>query len=575
MENEDKTRLFKSKEHPLISKTWMLYQPNLGISEFIADLPNLQATLLSNREVKSKHEAVQFLTSDERLSFDPQLLPNIQEGISLVADTVNKGNTIAIYGDFDVDGISGSAILAETLFHIGASVITYIPDRINEGHSLNEEAIHYLNERNVKLIITVDCGTTAFKEVTLARSLDIDVVVTDHHIANEPMPNGVPVVNPGLSNSEYPFKHLTGAGVALKFCEALCAHFGIGVPSYLYILAAFGTIADLGPLIGENRFIVKHGLDLLKDTSHVGIKALAQRANCNLKTVTARDLSFTLIPRLNASGRLGNAKTSLEILTTTDMGEAESLADNLDQLNTTRRNLSNKAIQRAHELVLDNGLKEHPAVFVYDADWHPGILGLVAGRLSDKYGRPTVAACLDADNIRASIRGPKGYEVLDGLLDTGLDFIKIGGHSQAAGFTLQRTKLDVFKEKFRDAIKKQETASITEDPIRYECEITLSDINPENLKFLKSMEPFGQSNPQPVFLTRGLEVYESRTVGKTNDHIKLIVQHGGKRFDAIGFGLGSKYDQLGSKIDAVYKLNENYWGGNVTIQLQIIDFVSI
>ena len=575
MVNEDQKRLFVNEEHPLILKSWVLHKPHSQIAEQRLGLPKLQAALLSNRGVKTTLEAIDFLASDERLSSDPKLLPNIDKGVELVSDAIKSGQTIAIYGDFDVDGISGSAILAETMFHVGASVITYFPHRINEGHSLNKEAIKYLNSKDVKLIITVDCGTTAYEEVVFAMNLDINVVVTDHHIANEPMPDSVPLVNPGLKDSIYPFKHLTGAGVALKFSEALCKNFGINTPNYLYILAAFGTIADLGPLIGENRFIVKRGIDLLRDTDRPGIKALANRAKCNLKTVSARELSFTLIPRLNAAGRLDSAKTSLEILTTHDIGQAESLADNLDQLNTTRRNLSTKAIQVANQLVIDENLQVDPALFVYFADWHPGILGLIAGRLSDKYRRPTVAACLDGDNIRASARGPKGYEILDGLLETKLDFVKIGAHSQAAGFTLKLSEIHMFKELFLQAISKQTNGSLDEDPLKYECEIELSDINTDNLKFLKSMEPFGQANPQPVFLTRGLEVYESRTVGKTNNHIKLIVQQGSKRFDAIGFGLGSKYDQLGSNIDAIYKLGENYWAGNVTIQLQIIDFVGV
>ena len=573
--NEHQTRLFTDEDHPLVSKSWLLKQLHSDEVQQRFKLPKLQAVLLLNRHVNSTDEASQYIASDEALSCDPKLMPNIEEGIQLVFDAIVSGETIAIYGDFDVDGISGAAILAETMNHIGASVITYIPHRINEGHSLNEDAITYLNSKQAKLIITVDCGTTAYKEVSFAKDLGINVVVTDHHIANESMPEGVPVVNPGLTESRYPFKHLTGAGVALKFCEALFDKYGEKMPDYLYILATLGTIADLGPLIGENRFIVKRGLELLKHTNHVGIKALAQKANCNLKTVSARDLSFTLIPRLNAAGRLDSAKISLDLLTTKDVGEAEALCNQLDQLNTNRRNLSTKAIQLANELVTENNLASNSAIFVYSPNWHPGVLGLIAGKLSEKYGIPGVAACQDGDNIRASARGPQGYEILQGLLDTQLDFLKIGGHSQAAGFTLQSSSIDIFEQQFLIAIGAQKAESLANKPIEYECEITLSDVNSDNIKFLKSMEPFGQGNPSPIFLSRQLQVYESRTVGKTDNHIKFIVEQDSNRFDAIGFGLGSRYHQLGNKIDAVFKLTENYWAGNITIQLQIIDFISV
>lgn len=573
--NADQTRLFNDEEHPLMSKRWILKQVHSDATEQLSSMSKIQTALLLNRQITSSIEASHYLTSDERSSCDPNLMPNINDGIGLVVDAINAEQTIAIYGDFDVDGISGAAILQETLTHIGASVITYIPNRVTEGHSLNEEAIQNLNLKNVKLIVTVDCGTTANKEVTFAKTLGINVVVTDHHVANETMPSEVPLVNPGLSESKYPFKHLTGAGVALKFCQALFERYGEKTPSYLYILATLGTIADLGPLVGENRFIVKKGLALLKETDHVGIKALAERANCNLKTVTARDLSFTLIPRLNAAGRLDSANISLDILTTRDIGQAESLSDKLDQLNTIRRNLSTKAIKLASDFVIDNNLTKDPAFVLYNSDWHPGILGLIAGRLSEKYGRPVVASCLDGTNIRASVRGPNGYEVLQGLIDTKIDFIKIGGHSQAAGFTIQSSDVDTFKDQFLKAIQNQQVDSPGVVPVEYECDITLPDINKENIKFLKSMEPFGRANPQPIFLSRQLKVFEARTVGKTDNHIKLIVEQDSKRFDAIGFGLGSRYHELGNKIDAVFKLTENYWAGNITIQLQIIDFISV
>ena len=573
--NANQTRLFNDEEHPLVSRRWILKHIYSDAIEQRFSLPKVQTVLLLNRQVTSSVDASHYLTSDERLSCDPNLMPNINDGIGLVVDAINSGQTIAIYGDFDVDGISGAAILSETMTYIGASVITYIPHRVNEGHSLNEKAIEHLNSKNVKLIVTVDCGTTANKEVSFANTLGINVVVTDHHIANEPMPKGVPLVNPGLLESRYPFKHLTGAGVALKFCQALCERYGKKTPSYLYILATLGTIADLGPLVGENRFIVKKGLAMLKETDHVGIKALAQRANCNLKTVTARDLSFTLIPRLNAAGRLDSANISLDILTTRDIGQAESLSDKLEQLNTIRRNLSTKGIKLANDLVENNNLIKDPAFFLYNADWHPGILGLIAGRLSEKYGKPVVAACLDVTNIRASVRGPNGYEVLQGLIDTKINFIKIGGHSQAAGFTIHSSDVDTFKDQFLEAIQNQQVDSPGVDPVEYECEIKLSDINKDNIKFFKSMEPFGRANPQPIFLSRQLNVFEARTVGKTDNHIKLIVEQDSKRFDAIGFGLGSRYHELGNKIDAVFKLTENYWAGNITIQLQIVDFISV
>ena len=571
----DQTISFEEKNNPVDSEPWRIKQLYPDDLERTFGRPKLQAVLLLNRQIKSSFDAESYLASDERLSCDSKLLPNIDNAIKLVTDAISSGDLIAIYGDFDVDGISATAVLSEILTCIGASVTTYIPHRVTEGHSLNTEAITHLASQNVKLIITVDCGTTAYKEVSFAKSLGMKVVVTDHHIGNEPMPDDVPVVNPGLPESIYPFKDLTGAGVALKFSEALCAKYDIEMPKHLYTLAALGTIADIGPLTGENRFIVKNGLLNLGDTDHIGLKALARKANCNLKTITARDLSFTLIPRLNAAGRLGSADTSLEILITKDIDKAEALSEQLEQINVVRRNLSTKAIKLAKDLVRDNKLSDDPALFICTPDWHPGILGLIAGKLSEEYRRPVVAACVEGENVRASIRSPKGYEVLQGLLDTNIKFLKIGGHSQAAGFTLQFSEIDSFKARFLDAIKKQVVESSASKPIEYESEIMLAEIDKVNLKFFKSLEPFGKANPQPVFLSRGLNVYQSRTVGKTDAHIKLIVGEGSTRFDAIGFGLGLKYHDLGNKIDAIYKLSENHWAGKTTIQLHLIDFISV
>ena len=388
MANEHQTRLFTDEDHPLVSKSWLLKQLHSDEVEQRFKLPKMQSVLLLNRDVNSADEASQYIASDETLSCDPKLMPNIEEGIQLVFDAIISGETIAIYGDFDVDGISGAAILTETMNHIGASVITYIPHRINEGHSLNEDAITYLNSKQAKLIVTVDCGTTAYKEVSFAKDLGINVVVTDHHIANESMPEGVPVVNPGLSESRYPFKHLTGAGVALKFCQALFDKYGETMPDYLYILATLGTIADLGPLIGENRFIVKRGLDLLKYTNHAGIKALAQKANCNLKTVSARDLSFTLIPRLNAAGRLDDPMLSYRLLRAQSTSEASDLARKLDVLNLERRDLTKNAMDIAERKMTASNLEKH-ILILSDEAFTPGIAGLVASRVVDSHHKPT------------------------------------------------------------------------------------------------------------------------------------------------------------------------------------------
>jgi len=568
----NQTRLFNDDDLILKPSKWQIKQNLPHDFEINLNVPELQAHVLFNRGITSQKEAESFLIADDRLNCDHGLLPNISAAVDLVSTKLNTNQRVAVFGDFDVDGISGTAILSDLMSYLGAKHITYIPHRVKEGHSLNESAIHYLKSQDVSLIITVDCGTTAFDEVNLAKSLGINVVITDHHIANERMPDDVPVINPGLPESKYPFQHLTGAGVALKFAEAVCENFNQEPPKHWKVLAALGTIADLGPLIGENRFIVKQGLEMLKDTDMVGIRALARQADVNLSTITARDLSFTLIPRLNAAGRLDSADTSLEILTTKDASRAEYLAGHLEQLNTSRRGLTTKAIKLADKIVAEKELYNSPSIFIHEPTWHPGILGLIAGRLSEKHSRPVVAACTENSFIRASARGPKGFEILQAMIETKLDFLKIGGHSQAAGFMLRLEQIQKFKENFNQNIRSQSKNQIQTTPITYDCEIKLQEINSENLKFLKSLEPFGQANPEPVFLTRKLKVYESRTVGKTGSHIKMVLGDGSTKFDAIAFRLGERFDELGAEINAVYKLRENYWGGQITIQLQVIDF---
>jgi single-stranded-DNA-specific exonuclease len=551
-----------------------LPQPPVGFSAKLG-LPALQALLLYNRGVRGPGEVASYMAADERLLNDPSLLPHMDEAVGLLRRVIEEGSTVAVYGDFDVDGISGTAVICRTVTELGGRALPYIPNRMSEGHGLQPDAIKQLASEGARALITVDTGTTAAQEVAFARSLGMEVIVTDHHLASDEIPVGVPILNPGIVpefGEPYPYTGLTGAGVAFKFAQAACESAGLPFPASLLELAALGTVADVAPLTGENRFIVGRGLELLRHSSNNGINAIAARGDIDLTALVARDLSFGIIPRLNAAGRLDDPSLSLRLLTTQDPGEAADLADRLETLNIERRRLTDVSVRQAEEMVSSGNLGAKAAIVVSSPDWHLGIVGLIAGRLSERHGRPVVAGRLSDGRMRASARGPEGVSVVEAIGTTGLPFVRMGGHAQAAGFTLEEQYLADFEELFPARVAELVPGLVVADAIEYDCELELSAVNYPNFAFISSLAPFGRGNPAPTFMTRTVTVRDARTVGRNSSHLKLRLSGNGSELEAIAFGLGPRLPELDRTIDVVYTIDINDWGGRRRLELKVIDF---
>ena len=531
-------------------------------------MSEVRATLLHNRGVRSAAQVGPFLDLDPKVMRDPLRISGMARAAEMLRGACRGGRTVAVYGDFDVDGLTGTAILCRVVEDLGGNALPYIPNRITEGHGLNESAVRRLAADGAALIVTVDCGTTDAAEVHLAASLGMDAIVTDHHTASASMPGEVPVVNPTIDDG-YPFDGLTGAGVALKLAQAAYGRSLLALPAALLELAALGTVADLGSLVDENRCIVGQGLRSMRLSASVGLEALIRRAGLGASEISTEEMSFSLIPRLNAAGRIEDPAPSLRLLLTTDRVEADSIADRLEKLNSKRRRLTDRGVAEAENMVARSG--QGAGLVVFDPDWHPGILGLIAGRLADSYGRPAVAAGLLNGDVRASARGPEGSMVFDAIRATGLPFLRIGGHPQAAGFSLARRHMDEFTRLFPQMVARVRKGPPQVAQIEYDCELGFREISFETHRFTSSLGPFGRGNPVPMFLSRNVRVERSRAVGRDGSHLQLGLESGGVRMKAIAFRQGSRRDELGDRADLVYSIDVDCWQGERYLQLKVAD----
>ena len=553
----------------MTAKVWRQKStPPPGFASAIG-LPAFQSHLLFNRGIRRADQVEPFLTADSRLRNDPWLLPDMARAVGRVERAVTAGETIAVYGDFDTDGISGTALLSHALRGAGAAVVPYLPDRTSEGHGLNEGAVRGLRDRGASLLITVDCGSDAVAQVELAAAIGLDTIITDHHSLPSALPAPAALVNPQRPDSAYPFDHLTGAGLACKLVEALWTALGRSEDEHVMALAALGTVADVAPLVGENRYLVKRGLEALNRTQHPGLQALVTGAKLRLGTLDTESLSFGLIPRLNAPGRLADPALSLRLLMTSDAAEAVSLTEELNRLNAERRRLTERAVQEAQEQ-LDHEFRPS-IIFVTGEGWKPGILGLIASRLSEQHRRPAVAVSLDGDACRASARSIPEFNIIEALSASEGLFTRYGGHAQAAGFTIPRVHLPALK---RELIRKADEVLPDAAPppaIEIECEISPALLHGGHMDFVQSLAPFGEGNPAVVFLSRYLRVLESRTVGREGRHLKMRVGRDGSSSDAIAFNQGHRIADTRGLVDLVYTAAIDHWGGRPKLQLTVVD----
>ena len=539
---------------------------NLGLDSF-------SAQLLFNRKIETLKQVEMFLNPNHDSLINPYDLPEMELAVERIKTALENNESIGVFGDFDVDGISATAILLSTLNDFGISAFPYIPNRVSEGHGLNRKSLDYFTSKNVSLIITVDCGTTDLDEVSNAKSMGIDVIITDHHLPLESRPNSAALINPNLPESNYSNKNLTGSGTAFKLATAIYNSFKKPIPNTLIQYAALGTISDVGILNPENRFIVSEGITQMRNTQSIGLKALAEKSGTNLNTITSQDDAFKLIPRLNAPGRLENAIIALEILTTTDENTAHKVAIELESLNEKRKSMTSKSIFQARNQTKSNqlGIDIQEIIIVQHNDWHPGIIGLIANQLSEQFSKPAIAIATNGKNSKGSARSVVDFNIIEALKECSDILTKFGGHSKAAGFTIDETFIPELIKRLANTSNKKHSSE-SKSKFEIECTTTVKEVI-NHFEFILSLEPFGPGNPTPIFLSQRMKVINAKTVGHTKDHLKMTLSDNEKYYDSIGFGLGNLIGQSNGYIDIIYQISENTWNGMTNFQLIIKDFV--
>ena len=540
-----------------------------------AGLPPLCAAVLCARGVDTAPAASAFLAHGPNLLHDPFLLRDMEKAVERISRAIREQETLAVYGDYDVDGITATCLLTQFLRTLGGQVVSYIPDRTEEGYGLNNHAIDALARQEVTLIVTVDCGITAAQEVEYARALGVDVVITDHHQCKEVLPQAVAVVDPRRPDCSYPFPDLAGVGVALKLALALTAP--AQRPQVLLDygeLAAIGTVADVMLLQGENRALVHLGLERLADCSRPGLQALLREAGCPRGQVpTTVTIGYGLAPRINAAGRMEQAGTALELLLTQDPQRGQELAQELCQLNRLRQAIELEIFQHCDQLLTHTPALSAPVIVLAGEGWHQGVIGIVASRLAEKYTCPAFMISLDGDKGKGSCRSFGGFNLFGALECCAPLLDSYGGHELAAGFSIRRDNIPAFRAALCQLVEEFAGHQPMESSLDVDCEIPhCSLLSTQDVESLSLLEPFGSGNPKPVFLLRSVCVLSHTDVGGGR-HLKLKLRRDGVVMDAIFFSANTAACGIenGQRLDIAFTLQINQFRGNRTVQLQLCD----
>ena len=525
------------------------------------DMPRLLHALLVQRGVSSADEARAFLSPGEEILRDPLLLSDMEKAVSRLRAALAKGERVCVYGDYDVDGVTAAAILSLHLKSLGADVRTYLPDRHREGYGLNEEAVRSL-AKDTGLLLTVDCGVNAVDMAALAKELGMDIVITDHHRPGESLPD-CPLVDPLLNG--YPCPYLSGAGVAFKLVEALS---GRAAAMEYVDLAALSTVADVVPLLGENRFIVRAGLARMNEAPRAGLAALKRAAGLEEKTLTAGHLGFQIGPRLNAGGRLGSARRGLELLLTNDEARAAALANELEAENSERRNVEREILAQAEAMLEGFDFPGHRAIVLACAGWNTGVLGLAAARLVEIYHYPTILLSDEDGVLKGSCRSIPGVDIFAALTAAGEHLTKYGGHRQAAGLTLDREALEPFKAALEAYLRENVPAEAWVPAMEYDLEVTLGELDAYAVAALESMQPTGMGNPAPVFRARAA-LENARRIGRDGAHLSLTARDGGGRLRGVMFSAGARAGGATGECDLLFSPKLNTWQGRTSVELEL------
>ncbi len=570
----------------MLSKRWESAPPNPQVEDKLAaalQIRPLAARLLANRGITSIDAAREFLTPSLQRLHDPFLMHGMAEAVHRLTHSLRHQESIVIYGDYDVDGITATAVLSWFFRDIGVPVPYYLPHRMREGYGLNAEAVRKLAAQGTHILITVDCGITGHQEVQLARRLGMDVIVTDHHQVPPTLPDAVAVLNPHQSECGYPAKELAGVGVAFKLVMALRGRLhregrwaGKAPNLRRHLdLVALGTIADIAPLHGENRILVKHGLEELTRSQKLGVQTLKRVTHLAEQTIGPRQVGFTLAPRLNAAGRLAAARAGVELLLAEDAEQAEQLALYLDSVNRQRQLVQAQIYAEAKATVeADGGADGRWAIVLASEHWHPGVVGIVASKLVEEYGRPTVLIGLEGEIGKGSGRSIAAFHLYDALVACRELLVGFGGHEHAAGLRIHREQVPRFEESLNRLAREQLTRVDCTPLLPIDAEVRLQEIDEPLLQFIEQLEPFGEGNPQPMLLARGVELAGTPTlVGQEQQHLQLTFRQDDMRVRSIGFGMGQRLAQVKTGVlDIVFTPQRHVWRAREELQLVLRDF---
>lgn len=557
------------------AKKWIIERPDESVVQNLTEqlqISTVHAKILVARGITNIEEAKKFLHMDESAVHDPFLLHDMEKAVSIIRQTIENDELIAIYGDYDADGVTGTSLLQTVFQQLGAEPVVVIPNRFKHGYGPNRELFQELYEQGVSLIITVDNGVSGVEEIAFAKSLGLQVIITDHHEAGAVWPEADATIHPKHPDGNYPFQDLAGVGVAFKLASALLET----IPFELLEFVAIGTIADLVPLRGENRYFVKRGIEQLRQTKRLGLQELLQVSGVEARDANEESIGFSIGPRLNAVGRLGDAYPAVDLLMATDLASAKSLAEQLDTLNKERQAIVSTIAADAEQLIAAMYGDDIPAILVLEKEgWNPGVVGIVASRLTDKYYRPTILLSIDKETgmAKGSARSIDGFNLYEQLTIQQAILPHYGGHPMAAGLSVAIDDIAILREQL--TIQAEQTLSAEQliPKLHIDVPLTLGEIDIATLEQMDDLRPFGMSFPKPTYLIEHVKPATVRKIGAAKNHLKMDVTDDSTNLDVIGFGFGEMADEIspGIQLSLVGDLQINEWNGNKKPQILVRD----
>ncbi len=535
----------------------------------------LVAQLLLQRGITTYDEAKSFFRPQLSHLHDPFLMKDMDKAVARIESAMANNENILVYGDYDVDGTTSVALLSSYLLEQYPNVATYIPDRYTEGYGVSIQGINFASDNDFTLIIALDCGVKAIEQVAYAKDKGIDFIICDHHRPGKMLPDAVAILDPKREDCQYPYKELCGCGVGFKLIQALTLKHGGDIDELIPYLDLVATAigADIVPITGENRVLAYYGLHVINSNPRIGFKAIVNQIK--KKSLTITDVVFIIAPRINAAGRMEHGQHAVNLLVETDFNSAEKFAAAIEQFNLDRRNLDQQITEEALVQIQENEEENRFTSVVYDENWHKGVIGIVASRLTETYYRPTLVFTKSGEKLAASARSVKGFDVYNALEGCSNCLEQFGGHKYAAGLTLLENQYETFKAQFEKVVSESIDPSLLEPDLAIDAKIELHQIDDKLLRIINQFAPFGPGNMTPVFMAEKLQdTGYGKGVGEDEKHIKLSVfQKGSPAFGAIGFNLGDRLDRIKNKnsFDAVFSLDENEWNGKTSIQLKLRD----